>query len=126
MGQDRLFTTTGAMKGETLRSVPIEKYVSRPETSISYSGVAGYQNSSNYIPGEYMPSHNQQLGEVPLMVANANGRNYASDADYGIKSKMAYPNNRSSNVQDSYFGLVRGSLGAAVAPLLDILRPSDY
>jgi hypothetical protein len=58
------------------------------------------------------------------MVANANGRNYASDADYGIKSKMAYPNNRSSNAQDSYFGLVSGSLGAAVAPLLDILRPS--
>jgi hypothetical protein len=120
----RLFTTTGAHKGETMRAVPIERFVNRPETAVSYSGVAGYQNSAAYVPGEYMPSHNQQLGEVPLMVANANGRNYASDADYGIKSKMAYPNNRSSNAQDSYFGLVSGSLGAAVAPLLDILRPS--
>ena len=120
----RLFTTTGAHKGETMRAVPIERFVNRPETAVSYSGVAGYQNPAAYVPGEYMPSHNQQLGEVPLMVANANGRNYASDADYGIKSKMAYPNNRSSNAQDSYFGLVSGSLGAAVAPLLDILRPS--
>jgi hypothetical protein len=120
----RLFTTTGAHKGETMRAVPIERFVNRPETAVSYSGVAGYQNSAAYVPGEYMPSHNQQLGEVPLMVANANGRNYASDSDYGIKSKMAYPNNRSSNTQDSYFGLVSGSLGAAVAPLLDILRPS--
>jgi hypothetical protein len=120
----RLFTTTGAHKGETMRAVPIERFVNRPETAVSYSGVAGYQNPAAYVPGEYMPSHNQQLGEVPLMVANANGRNYASDADYGIKSKMAYPNNRSSNTQDSYFGLVSGSLGAAVAPLLDILRPS--
>jgi hypothetical protein len=71
-----------------------------------------------------MTSHNQQLGEVPLMIANANGRNFANDGDYGIKSKMAYPNNRTANKQDNYFGLVSGSLGAAVAPLLDILRPS--
>jgi hypothetical protein len=120
----RLFTTTGAHKGETMRAVPVERFVNRPETAVSYSGVAGYQNPAAYVPGEYMPSHNQQLGEVPLMVANANGRNYATDADYGIKSKKAYPNNRSSNAQDSYFGLVSGSLGAAVAPLLDILRPS--
>ena len=33
-------------------------------------------------------------------------------------------NNRSANKQDSYFGLVSGSIGAAVAPLIDILRPS--
>jgi hypothetical protein len=42
----------------------------------------------------------------------------------GIKSKTAYPNNRSSNHQDNYFGMVSGSLGAAIAPLLDVLRPS--
>jgi Family of unknown function (DUF5899) len=120
----RLFTTTGAQRGETLRAVPVERFVNRPETAVSYSGVAGYQNPAAYVPGEYMPSHNQQLGEVPLMVANANGRFYANDADYGIKSKMAYPNNRTANKQDSYFGLVSGGLNAAIAPLLDVLRPS--
>jgi hypothetical protein len=124
MGQERYFTTTGASKGETLRSIPIERFVSRPETSVSYAGAAGYQNSSNYIPGEYMPSHNQQLGNIPLGIANAQGRNLANESDYGIKSKMAYPNNRSVNKQDPYYGLVSGGLGAAVAPLLDILRPS--
>jgi hypothetical protein len=71
-----------------------------------------------------MLSHNQQFGEVPMAGANANGRNYAHDNDYDMKAKRAYPNNRSSNHQDSYFGLVSGSLGAAVAPLLDVLRPS--
>lgn len=120
----RLFTTGGAEKGQTLRAIPVERYVSRPETAVSYSGAAGYQNSAAYVPGEYMPSHNQQLGEVPIGIANAGGRQYANDADYGIKSKMAYPNNRTSNHQDSYFGLVSGSLGAAIAPLLDVLRPS--
>ena len=120
----RLFVTGGAESGQALRPVTVERFVSRPETAVSYSGAAGYQNSAAYIPGEYMPSHNQQFGEVPIGIANANGRNYANDADYGIKSKMAYPNNRSANKQDSYFGLVSGGLGAAIAPLLDVLRPS--
>jgi len=124
MGQDRLFTTTGASKGETLHAIPIDRYVSRPETTTSYSGAAGSQNPATYAPGEYMPSHNIELGALPIAGANANGRNPATESDYGIKSKKAYPNNRTSNNQDSYFGAISGSLGAAVAPLLDVLRPS--
>jgi hypothetical protein len=124
LDHDRLFTTVGIEKGQTLRSIPVERYVSRPETAVAYAGGAGYQTEASYIPGEYMPSHNQQLGDVPLAVANANGRQYATDADYEIKAKKAYPNNRSSNNQDQYFGLVSGGIGAAIAPLLDILRPS--
>ena len=124
MGQDRLFTTTGASKGETLHAIPIDRYVSRPETTTSYSGAAGSQTPATYAPGEYMPSHNIELGALPLAGANANGRNPATESDYGIKSKKAYPNNRTYNKQDGYFGLVSGSLGAAVAPLLDVLRPS--
>lgn len=120
----RLFTTGGAEKGQTMRAVPVARNVSRPDTTVSYTGAAGHQNDASYMPGEYMPSHNQQLGQYQLGVANANGRNGAYDADYGIKSKKAYPNNRSANKQDSYFGLVSGSIGAAVAPLLDVFRPS--
>ena len=124
LGQDRWFTTTGASKGEMLHSIPIDRHVTRPETTVSYSGAAGSQNPSTYVPGEYMPSHNVELGSVPIAVANANGRNYATDADYGIKSKKAYPNNRTSNTQNGYFGMVGSSIGAVVAPLLDALRPS--
>ena len=120
----RLFTTGGAEKGQTMRAIPVDRYVSRPETAVSYAGGAGYQNEAGYIPGEYMPSTNQQLGALPFAGANANGRQYATDADYEIKAKKAYPNNRTMNKQDDYFGMVSGSLGAAVAPLLDILRPS--
>ncbi len=124
MGQDRWFTTTGAVKGEMLHSIPIDRHVTRPETTVSYSGAAGSQNPSTYVPGEYMPSHNVELGAVPIAGANANGRNHATDADYGIKSKKAYPNNRTSNTQTGYFGMVGSSIGAVVAPLLDALRPS--
>jgi hypothetical protein len=124
MGQERLLTTTGLEKGQTLRSIPVEKFVNRPETTTSYVGAAGYSNENGYVQGEYMESKRHELGELPYGVANANGRQYANNADFGMKSKMAYPNNRSSNKQDDYFGMVSGSLGAAVAPLLDVLRPS--
>lgn len=126
MGEDRLFTTTGLEKGQTLQGIPTTFYkdTARQHTTTDYVGVAGFQNSSEYVTGEYMPSHNQQLGEVPLAVANANGRNYATDADFEMKAKRAYPNNRTANHQESYYGLVSGSLGAAVAPLLDVLRPT--
>lgn len=126
-GQDRLFTTMGIEKGPALRPIPVEnvgRYVSRPETNMEYQGVAMSQNPATYVEGEYMDTHRQQWGEVPMGVANANGKGFAIEEDYEIKSKTAYPNNRTANHQDSYFGLVSGSLGSVVAPLLDILRPS--
>lgn len=120
----RLNVTGGAEKGHMLRPVPIEPFVNRPETTTSYIGAAGSGTEASYIPGEYMPSHNQQLGELPFGVANANGRNYATDADYEIKAKQAYPNNRTVNRQDTYYGGLGTSVSAAIAPLLDILRPN--
>ena len=124
MSQDRYFTTTGLEKGQALHSIPIDRHVNRPETTTSYTGAASSDQNASYVTGEYMPSTNQQLGPVPLGVANANSRNHATNNDYGMKSKMAYPNNRSVNKQDTYFGMVSGGLNAAIAPLLDALRPS--
>ena len=120
----RLFVTGGLEKGQTLRAIPVERHVTRPETSTDYMGIAGVQNEAAYVPGEYMPSHMQQLGPVPVGVAAAQGRNRAGENDFSIHSNKAYANNRSSNQQDSYFGAVGNSLGAAVAPLLDMLKPS--
>ena len=125
MGQDRLLTTTGIEKGPYMNSRVIEKNISRPETTTGYAGVAGSSNPTTYSKGEYMPSHNNQLGEIPLGVANANGRSIATEEDYGFKSKLAYPNNRTVKTKDDdYYGAVGGAIGAVVAPLLDALRPS--
>ena len=124
LSRDRLFVTNGLEKGPTSRSVAIEKNMSRPETSTDYSGVAGYTNSTTYIDGEHMPTHRIGLDAYPFAPAGAVGKGSANESDYGIKSKMAYPNNRSNNKQDDYFGAIGGAFGAAVAPLLDALRPS--
>jgi hypothetical protein len=91
---------------------------------MSYTGAAANTTSSQMVEGEYMPSKHIDLGTLPLGVASANGYNGASTGDYGIKSQMAYPNNRTQNPRDDYFGAVGGAIGAAVAPLLDMLRPS--
>ena len=124
MTPDRYMTTTGLEKAPTMRAKTIEKYVSRPDTTVSYAGAAGVGASSVYIDGEHMPSHHQDLGAYPLTAANAIGRATATESDYGIKAQMAYPNNRTVAAHDDYFGAIGGAFGAAVAPLLDALRPT--
>jgi hypothetical protein len=125
MSSERYFTTTGLEKGPTSRAIPIDRYVTRPETSIDYSGIANHSTGSNiYIDGEHMPTHRIGLDAYPLTAASATGKQSAMESDYGIKSKVAYPNNRTQNHQENYFGAVGTVVGAAVAPLLDALRPS--
>jgi len=123
-GQDRYLTTTGLEKGQTMRAIPVERFVNRPETSMEYSGGAKYTNSSTYADGEYMESRNVQLGSVPVGIAYSENSGGPNEADFGMKSQFAYPNNRSANQQVEYFGMVGSAIGAVVAPLLDILRPS--
>jgi len=127
MGQNRLFTTTGAEKAQPLRPVPVERYVNRPETmanGANYGGIAQGSNPSMYVDGEYMPSKNIELGAVPLAVANSVGQGGARTGDYGIQSQNMYMNNRAANIQPDYFGAVGSAIGAVVSPLLDVLRPS--
>ena len=124
LGADRLFTTTGIETAPTARAIPIERFVNRPETTVSYTGVARGANDATYNSGEYMESKHMDLGPVPYGVASATGKKGANMGDYGGKqSKTAYPNNRSVQ-QDAYFGAFSGAIGAVVAPLLDALRPS--
>lgn len=127
MGEERYFTTVGGEKGPMLHSISMARDQSRAETTQSYSGVASANNPESYVTGEYMPSQNIQLREVPTMVANASGRHYAHTNDYGVQSNRAYPNNRTENSSaGDYFGILGGSglVGSVVAPLMDMLRPS--
>lgn len=124
MGHDRVLTTTGIEKGQTLRPIQEDRYTNRPETTTSYIGAAGADNEGVFVDGEYMPSKHIDLGEVPLSVANAVGKGSARNSDYGMDSTVTYNNNRTANTQSDYFGAVGGAIGAVIAPVLDILRPS--
>jgi hypothetical protein len=126
MGPDRYFTTMGIATAPTARGVPVPKHVSRPDTSVEYTGVAGNGQTAHVIRGEYMPSHHQQLESFPLGAAVSRA-GAPTDADFGVQAAKAYPNNRSVPRQPAdpgYFGAVKNGLGAAVAPFVDMLRPS--
>jgi hypothetical protein len=124
MGPERYFKTTGIEQKPVLIPIPIEKYVSRPETSTAYEGGAGFTHAE-YVPGEYMPSHNHHLKSVNMGPADAGGKFVANENDYAIKSNRAYNNSRSSNQQNAYFGSAgKGIIAETIAPLLDVLRPS--
>ena len=122
LGQERLFTTLGMETAPTSRAITIEKHLNRPETHASYAGGAGAQVEGTYGKGEYMESKHMDLGPVPYGIATS--KTTGTDADYERKSKYAYPNNRTVNDPGDYFGAVGGAIGAVIAPLLDVLRPS--
>jgi hypothetical protein len=129
IGAERYFTTTGVEIAPPMKPKIIEKHINRPETSTDYAGIARGSNTT-YMPGEYMEPKTQQLGEVPFTAPAAQGKYIATESDYGMNSGTAYPNNRSYNSPtaggENYFAGVStgGFIGAVVAPLLDLLRPT--
>jgi hypothetical protein len=122
---ERNMTTTGVEKGATMRAIPIDRFVNRPETSASYIGNAGSLLPETYSTGKYMDSKHMDLGQAPLGIASLSGQQTGTEADYGMRSKTAYPNNRTENSHnETYFGAFKGAVSAVIAPLLDELRPS--
>jgi hypothetical protein len=127
MTSDRLFTTRGAESGPTMRAEHVPRNVARPDTAVEYGGAASYASSGNsgiYVDGEHQDPHRVQLDTYPIAGPAALGKGVATEADYGMKSKTAYPNNRTTTDQSNYFGAIGGAFGAAVAPILDVLKPS--
>ena len=125
-GPERYFTTTGAEKGQTLHAIPIMRDVTRPETTVSYSGVAASQAPAQQgVTGEFMESKHMDLGPIPIGIASAVGNGKADPNDYGgLQNTNTYTNNRTSTGDETYFGAFGSAIGAVVAPLLDELRPS--
>lgn len=126
MGHDRLMTTTGAEKGPTMHAIPVDRYVSRPETTQAYMGGASVMYPKESVSGEFMPSKHQQLPTLPVGIPSAVNQGPSTDGDYEHAAKRVYPNNRSFQQKDDpYFGAFGvGSIGAIVAPLMDMLRPT--
>lgn len=122
----RYMTTTGAAgQAQTLHALPLDRAdTNRTNSAVSYQGGAGAQVDATYIDGEYMESKRMQLGAVPLAPVDGVGQGGARQNEYSVKSFHNYTNNRATTIKDDYFGAIGGAFGAAVAPLLDVLRPS--
>jgi hypothetical protein len=125
LDSSRYMTTTGAQgQAQTLHALPVDRNDTCRTNTASYQGGAASYVDAPYVDGEYMESRRMQLGAVPLTPADGVGQGGARDGEYGIKSFKNYTNNRATTIKDDYFGAIGGAFGAAVAPLLDALRPS--
>lgn len=122
---DRWFTTTGAVKANTQRA-PVElRDVTRPETSTSYSGNASAQvDGVVYHKNNYQESTKNVYRSPNIGIAAAEGQAHGSKTDHGKKSYKSYLTNRDNQSETHMFGNLSTAVNAAIAPLMDILRPS--
>tara|TARA_Y100001970_G_scaffold290891_1_gene426145 strand:- start:300 stop:2102 length:1803 start_codon:yes stop_codon:yes gene_type:complete len=118
---DRWFTTTGIEQKPTARAIEVNKDVNRTTTTSEYYGTSGGDNNT-YAPQNYEKSKRTQLKSNPMI--NCGNKCTPSQANYGRPGYVSLPNNRSENQQKTEYGIFSGLAKAAVAPLMDILRPS--
>ena len=127
-GPNRWFTTTGAETAPPIRSTQVIPMENRIDTTREYygagsntqSGQAGY----TYADVQYEDTKRQDLGQLPVSNASATGSNFAGPNDYSVKSYNLLPNNRTTDKDSVEMGGIYGMAKAAIAPLLDILKPS--
>jgi len=124
--QDRWFTTTGATKGEALRPIQETGIIKRNDVLSNYQGPAtSAEVHASYAPENFEPSKRVILPGNTINHSSAVGKGPSSDGDHFIKSFTNYENNRTSvNQPDTLRSGFSSAIGAVVAPLLDILRPS--
>lgn len=124
-GPQRWFTTTGAEKNPPIRSTQVIPMENRIDTTREYYGAgSNSQGQSTYTNAEHEDSKRQALGQLPISNASASGQNSANPNDYSVQSYNLLPNNRMTDKDSLELGGIYGMAKAAVAPLLDILKPS--
>ena len=124
--QDRWLTTTGAEKGETLRPIQEMGVLRRNDVLNNYAGPAGsVDKKGSYIPENYEPTKRKEPLSTSINHSCAVGKGPSNDGDQFIKSYTNYVNNRTSTKQtESIRSGFSRTVGAVIAPLMDILRPS--
>jgi len=124
--QDRWLTTTGAEKGETLRPIQELGVIRRNDITNDYVGPAGIiEGQASYAPENFEQPKRKALPELDVPISCAIGRGPTHDGENNIKSHTNYTNHRSSVKQpETMRSGFSGAIGAVIAPLMDILRPS--
>ena len=123
--QDRWLTTTGATKGETLRSIQEMGIIKRNDIVTDYTGPAGAADrKASYAPENFEQSKRVTLNPCGVNPSMASGRGPTEDGDKFIRSHTNYENNRSTTKQVNRTNGVSGAIGAVIAPILDFLKPT--
>jgi hypothetical protein len=123
---ERYLTTTGLEKAQTARGIEKMKDQNRADTTVEYGGIAGRTDQiAGKAPENYQePKMPHTFGELRGKAHTSGGAQPASDGDYGRLGHKVLPNNRATVQQRDQYGVVGGLIGAVIAPVMDILRPS--
>jgi hypothetical protein len=124
--QDRWLTTTGAEKGEALRPIQEMGILRRNDVETDYTGPAGPSDiKAGHAPENFEPSRRSQLPCMDVRPSNAVSRGPHTDKDNFLRSHTNYANHRSTVKQpETMRSGFSGAIGAVIAPLMDILRPT--
>ena len=119
-GPERYLTTTGLEKKQTARSIQQMRYQNRPDTSVQYEGIAKSNMKAGKAPENYQGPKNIHVYGEAMGPATGNKKH----TDYGKTGHDLRCNNRTTTRQPQELGGVGGVIGAVVAPIMDMLRPS--
>ena len=124
--QDRWLTTTGAEKGETLRPIQEMGIIRRAECDIEYTGPAGAgERKATYVPPAVEAPKRAVWQTYDVSHSCAVGKGPHHDGDNLLQSFTNYNNHRSTTIQpDTMRSGFSRAIGAAIAPIMDILKPS--
>ncbi len=124
--QDRLFTTVGAEKGETLRPIQEMGVIRRPNCEVDYMGPAGPADRvANYVPSGYEQSKRKESMTCDVPHSSAVGRAPIDEENRWLKSYTNNNNHRSTVKQpDTFRSGFGGAIGAVIAPIMDFLKPT--
>ena len=125
-GPTRWFTTTGVEQAPPIRSTQLIPIENRIDTTREYygSGSNTQNGKATYTDAEFEESKRQNLSGLPLSNASATGTNFANPNDYGSQNYNILNNNRTTSKEGNDFGGIYGMAKAAMAPILDIFRPT--
>lgn len=123
---DRWLKTTGLEKASRNVAEEIFQTSNRIETTSFYAGTASAtMKTASYAPGEVEKTKRQELKPLDTNHSCATGRGPMHTSDHAIKSFSNPKNNRSENNQPDSFGAsFNRAMIAAVAPLMDVFKPS--
>ena len=124
--QDRWLTTTGASKGESLRPIQEMGILRRNDIPNDYMGPAGaVEVQATTAPQNYELSKRHEALTCGINHSRAVGKGPSNDGDNFLRSHTNYENHRSTIKQPQTLRSgFSGAIGAVIAPLMDILRPT--
>lgn len=125
---DRWFTTVNGEKAERQRPEEELGIVKRNscDMNMNLAGPAGpINNEANYVPPNFEPSKRQKSETTDVGASNASKNGPATLDSLLSGTYTNYNNNRTTTTQaDTFRSGFSGAIGAAIAPIMDVLRPS--